>query len=313
MRALVIGGNGFLGSSLVDGLRGRVAHVCVLDRHAARPDFDWTGIEDLLGPFDDDDLLRRALVGVDIVFHLASTTVPGTSNADPAADVSSNLVGTLRLLSAMRAQGLRRIVFFSSGGTVYGDPSRLPVDEAHALNPISSYGVVKVAIENYLRLYQQLGELDPMIIRPSNPYGPRQAISGVQGAVASFLGKARDHGTVSIWGDGEIVRDYLYVDDLMSLAIEAGLSQVNGVVNAGSGEGCSLNRLCALIRQRTGAALPVEYLPGRSFDVKNIVLDIGAARALFGWVPRVSLADGIGRTWAALESQRNEHPTLQRN
>ena len=304
MRALVIGGNGFLGSSLVDGLRGRVDHVRALDRSAARPDFDWSGIEYIVGAYADDEVLHTALSGVDIVFHLASTTVPSTSNADPENDVASNLVGTLRLLSAMRATGLRRIVFFSSGGTVYGDPSRLPVDESHPLNPISSYGVVKVAIENYLRMYQQLGELDPMIIRPSNPYGPRQVASGLQGAVASFLGKAHDHGTVSIWGVGDVVRDYLYVDDLMSLAIEAGLSRVSGVVNAGSGEGCSLNQLCALIRQQTGASLPAEYLPGRSFDVRNIVLDISSARTLFGWTPRISLAEGISRTWAALESQK---------
>ncbi|MEP6906845.1 MAG: NAD-dependent epimerase/dehydratase family protein [Pseudoxanthomonas sp.] len=301
MRALVIGGNGFLGCNLVDALRGRVDHIRVLDRYAPRLDFDWVGVEYTIGAFGDEDTLRSALAGIDIVYHLASTTVPSTSNADPQGDVASNLIGALRLVAAMRASGLRRLVFFSSGGTVYGDPFRLPVDEAHPLNPISSYGVVKVAIESYLRMYQQLGELDPMIIRPSNPYGPRQAASGVQGAVAAFLEKARDHGTVAIWGDGETVRDYLYVDDLTALAVEAGLSGLTGVVNAGSGEGYSLNQLCDVIRQQTGAPLPVEYLPARSFDVRNVVLDIGAARKRFGWTPRISLADGIARTWAAMQ------------
>lgn len=302
MRVLIIGGNGFLGSSLVRELRTRTGSIRVLDRHQPRADFDWSGIQYVVGAFDDADVLASALADIDVVFHLASTTVPSTSNADPVNDVQSNLIGTLRLVAAMRSAGIRRLVFFSSGGTVYGDPCRLPVDEGHPLNPISSYGVVKVAIENYLRMYQQLGELDPLIIRPSNPYGPGQPVSGVQGAVASFLGKARDAGTVTIWGDGEIVRDYVYVDDLMLLCATAGFSDFNGVVNAGSGEGHSLNQLCSLIRQATGATLSVDYLPGRAFDVKNIVLDVSTAKDLFGWTPSVSLPEGIARTWTALGS-----------
>lgn len=307
MRALVIGGNGFLGSSLVDRLGRHVDQVRVLDRHAPRKDFDWAEIEYLIGSLDDAALLDQAMAGADIVFHLASSTVPSTANADPAHDVRSNLLGALDLIAAMQRGGVRRIVFFSSGGTVYGDPQRLPVDENHPLNPISSYGVVKVAIEGYLRMYQHLGIIDPLILRPSNPYGPRQSVSGIQGAVASFLGKAHDGGTVSIWGDGSVVRDYIYIDDLVALAIEAAFSDFNGVINAGSGEGCSLNELCGLIRSVTGRELPVEYLPGRAFDVKQIVLDMSAARARFHWRPRIPLADGLSRTWDALKSQTDNH------
>lgn len=303
MRALVIGGNGFLGCSLVDRLGPCVDQIRVLDRHAPRMDFDWTGIEYLIGSLDDAALLDQAMTGADIVFHLASTTVPSTANADPAHDVQSNLLGALAVIAAMQRCGVRRIVFFSSGGTVYGDPQRLPVDEDHPLNPISSYGIVKVAIEAYLRMYQHLRVIDPLILRPSNPYGPRQSVSGMQGAIASFLGKAQDGGTVSIWGDGSVVRDYIYIDDLVSLTVEAAFSDFCGVLNAGSGEGCSLNQLCGLIRSATGAELPVNYLPGRAFDVKQIVLDMSAALARFHWRPRVPLAEGISRTWRALESQ----------
>lgn len=300
MSVLVIGGNGFLGSSLVEGLRAAGHAVRVLDRSAPRADVDWRGVDYRIGGLDDADSLKLALDGIERVYHLASTTVPGSSNRDPAFDVSSNLLGALRLVEAMAAADIRRIVFFSSGGTVYGNPERIPVDEGHPLRPISSYGVVKVAIENYLMMYARLGTLDPIILRPSNPYGPRQSTSGMQGAIGAFLGKAKAGSGVSIWGDGEVVRDYVYVDDLIELAIRAGSSDACGVFNAGSGRGQSLNELCALVRELTGSPLPVEYLPGRDFDVSKIVLDIHAAQSRFDWSPQVSLRDGVERTWRAL-------------
>ena len=127
MRVLVIGGNGFLGSNLVKGLRDAGHRVRVLDCLSQRADFDWRGIDYRLGGFDDADVLSDALNGVDVVYHLASTTVPGTSNQDPVFDVASNVIGSLNLIAAMSKAGVRRIVFFSSGGTVYGVPQSLPV------------------------------------------------------------------------------------------------------------------------------------------------------------------------------------------
>jgi len=302
MRALVIGGNGFIGSSLVEVLRARGTEVAVLDPGRPRADLDWRGVDYHTGSLADSAATARALAGVQVVFHLASTTVPGTSNLDPLADVQGNLVATLGLLGAMRAAGVRRIVYFSSGGTVYGNPAVSPVPESHPLHPISSYGVVKVAIENYLQMYRLLGELDPVVLRPSNPYGPRQSTAGIQGAVAAFLGAARRGEPVRIWGDGEVVRDYLYIDDLVELAATAGLSDATGVFNVGSGEGTSLNQLVAIIEGVIGRSLEVQYQPGRSFDVRRIVLDLAAARTAFGWAPAVPLVQGIARTWHRLGS-----------
>lgn len=299
MRALVVGGNGFIGSSLVQALRVRGLDVAVLDPGQPRKDLDWSGIGFIAGSLADAAVTVKALAGVDVVFHLAGTTVPGTSNLDPIADVQENLVSTLGLLGAMRAVGVRRIVYFSSGGTVYGNPSMSPVPESHPLQPISSYGVVKVAIENYLRMYQQLGYIDPVVLRPSNPYGPRQSTAGVQGAVAAFLGAAARGEPVRIWGDGDVVRDYLYIDDLVELAATAGLSNEMGVFNVGSGEGYSLNALCAVISDVVGRPLAIEYLPGRAFDVRRVVLDVSAAYRVFGWSSRYSLRDGLLATWQA--------------
>lgn len=299
MHALVIGGNGFIGAHLAEGLRLRGHAVRVLDPGQARADVDWAGIDYIRGAYTDAACMAGALDDVDTVFHLASTTVPASSNRDPAYDVSSNLVGALGLLSAMQARGLRRIVFFSSGGTVYGDPEVLPVPESHPLRPISSYGIVKVAIEQYLSMYRHLGQLDPLVLRPSNPFGPRQSAAGGQGFVAAAIARLHEGAPLQIWGDGETVRDYIFIDDLVELAIRAAASGDCGIFNAGSGVGASLNDIRAAIERAAGRKMSVEHLPARGFDVRRVVLDVSAARERFDWSPAIDLADGIARTWQA--------------
>lgn len=307
MRALVIGGNGFIGSHLVEGLRARDARVRVLDPGPARDDLDWHGVEYRQGDFGDPATVGAALDAIDVVFHLASTTVPATSNLDPARDVSTNLLGTLSLLEAMKARGVRRILFLSSGGTVYGNPDVLPVPEHHPLRPISSYGVVKVAIEGYLNVYRHMGVLDPLVLRPSNPYGPRQSASGGQGVIAAALAHAA-HGTpMPLWGDGTVVRDYLFIGDLVALAIDAALSAHCGVFNAGSGAGHSLNAIIAAVEAVTGRPLQLDRKPSRGFDVREVVLDISAARDTFGWQPRVGLDAGLSCAWQSLSLPKPGH------
>lgn len=300
MNVLVIGGNGFIGSRLMQGLRARGDQVRVLDRYPARADVDWAGVDYRVGDFHDAERLAQVLPGIDQVYHLASCTVPSTADADPIGDIQGNLVGTQRLLAAMREQGIRRLCYFSSGGTVYGNPDQVPVPESHPLRPISSYGIVKVAVEHYLAAYARQGWLDPVVIRPSNPYGPGQATGGVQGAVGVFLGRALAGEGVQIWGDGEAIRDYIFIDDLVALTIQATRSGLNATFNAGSGIGTSLNELCGHIRASTGRDLPVEYRPGRAFDVRAVVLDVSLAREQLGWVPQVDIQSGIGTTWRAL-------------
>ncbi|KRD77389.1 NAD-dependent epimerase/dehydratase family protein [Lysobacter sp. Root983] len=297
MRTLLIGGNGFIGSHLVEGLRAAGHAVSVLDPRPARDDVDWSGVNYRCASHADETVLGEMLADCDVVLHLASTTVPFTSNANPVYDVSTNLVDTLRLLGAMRSRGLRRIVFFSSGGTVYGNPDSLPVEETHPLRPVSSYGVVKTAIEQYLLMYHRLGELDPLILRPSNPYGPRQAASGRQGFIAKVLSCLHDDAPLQIWGDGSAVRDYLYIDDLVSLVSQAVNGAECGVYNVGSGIGHSLNDVRSAAERVAGKTMNVEYLPAQGFDVRGIVLDIAAAGARFGWRPRIDLEEGLARTW----------------
>ncbi len=233
-----------------------------------------------------------------MVYHLISTTVPSTGDADPSADVEGNLVGALRLADEMARANVRRIVFLSSGGTVYGNPDVLPVPETHPCNPISSYGIVKFAIERYFESYRRKGWLSPLVVRAANPYGPLQSSASGQGVVAAFLRNAMAGEAVTIWGDGAQVRDYLYIDDLVDFIVLASQQEATGVFNVGSGQGKSLIQLVDTLSDVLEKPVDVDFRPGRAFDVRELVLDIGRARAL-GWAPATTLEEGIGRTAAS--------------
>jgi UDP-glucose 4-epimerase len=303
---LVLGGNGFIGASLVEALLARGHAVRVLDRGSPRPDVHWDGVDYRRGQLDDAEALSAALRGAGAVFHLVSATVPSTSNQDPVFDVQSNLVPALRLMEAMHTQEVRKLIFFSSGGTVYGNPEVTPVPESHPLHPISSYGVVKAAIERYIAIFAAAGTIRPLVIRPSNPYGPRQSSARGQGVVAAFLDCAAGHRTVRIWGDGETVRDYVHVDDLADFAVGAYEADLTGTFNVGSGHGTTLNELLDVIRRVTGRGIGVEYLPARGFDVRRVVLDISAATRALGWKPRRDLESGISAVWTLVQGKAGE-------
>jgi len=297
LKVLVIGGCGFIGSHVVDKCLQQGLSVRVMD---TRPELyrpPPPGVDYVFHSLSDHRRLADTLSGVDAVVHLASTTVPSTSNLDPAADISGNLVPTVRLLEAMRASGTRKLVFFSSGGTVYGIPTKDPVPEDHPLNPISSYGIVKLAIEQYLRMEQQLHGLEFVALRPANIYGPRQAQVGLLGVIGTYLRKVAEDAPIEIWGDGSVVRDFVHVEDIADLCHRALISGASGSFNAGSGEGTSISQIVDIIGQTTGRTLEPVYKPGRNFDVPRVVLDIARARATFGWQPAVPLRRGIGETW----------------
>jgi UDP-glucose 4-epimerase len=302
MKILVMGGNGFIGSHLVDHLIAAGHQVRVFDRSPERFRQPLNQVEYRLGSFDDTFQLVEALHGVDAVCHLISTTVPGTSNLDPITDIRNNLINTISLLEQMRVKGISRILFLSSGGAIYGNPELSPIDEDHRLNPISSYGVVKVAIEKYLNMYHQLYGFQPIILRPSNLYGPRQGHTGVQGIIGTLLARALTGDSLEVWGDGSIIRDYLHVSDLARLCIKTLESDICGVFNAGSGEGTSINEVIELVRDITGEEIQIRYRDGRSLDVREAVLDIGRVRNQIGWKPEISLNDGIKDQWQWIKS-----------
>ena len=283
MKVLVIGGSGFIGSHVVDKLVKSGHSVRVFDRQPERFRAPLPGVDYCFGEFADRMALVEALSGVDAVYHLLSTTVPGTADLDPKTDVNDNLVGTINLLDSMQRLGLSRILFLSSGGTVYGIPDTIPIPETHALRPINSYGIVKAAIEHYLEMYRRTRGLSPIIVRASNPFGPRQAHSGVQGVISTFLRRILAGQPLEIWGDGAVVRDYLEVGDLAELCVRVGTSDRVGAYNAGSGHGLSINEIIEAVRKVTGSQFKVVYKPGRPIDVPCSVLDCSRAKNDFGW------------------------------
>ncbi len=310
MNYLLLGGGGFQGGHLCQRLAGRGDFVRVFSNNApnaASQTANLPNVEWVIADFQDAEAVERALQGVDVVFHLISTTLPKTSNDDPVHDVMSNVVPTIRLLDLARRNQVKKIIYFSSGGTVYGIPNTIPIPEHHPTQPICSYGIHKCTIEHYLYLYQVLYGLDYAVMRISNPYGPNQGLGRGQGAVGVFLDKLMRGEPIEIWGDGSVIRDYIHVDDV----VEAALSLVeyrgaHKIFNIGSGQGKSLTELIAEIAAVLDCKQDVTYLPARSLDVSANVLDISLACKEFGWSPRIAFRDGLKQLVSVIRSSSNQ-------
>ena len=305
MKVLVLGGFGFIGAHVVGLLLARGHQVRVLEWPGRRPhEFvlpRWNDVELLEGDFLDAEAVSAALQGVEVVVHLVSTVLPEQSNENPIYDIETNLVGTVRMLSLARRHRVRKVVFSSSGGTIYGRAQSIPITEDHCTEPLCSYGITKLAVEKYLELSRQLGQLEYVVLRCSNPYGEGQDGNRPQGAVGVFLSRLTQGKPINIWGDGLATRDFVYVKDVAeAFVLATEMDTQSRVFNIGSGRGTSLNELIKIMVGVTGVAPEVTYDRARSLDVPVNVLDVSLARRELGWVPRIGLADGIGRTWASL-------------
>ena len=297
MKCLILGGRGFLGSHLALALIGEGHRVRIFDRPNTAAALPVPGAEFVSGDFVNSEDVAAALEGCEVAFHLVSTTLPQSSNDNPLYDVETNLVGTLRLLELARTCGTRKIIFSSSGGTIYGVPQKIPIPESHPTDPLCSYAVSKLAIEKYLHLYSHLHGLNYSVLRIANPYGEGQSPLQKQGAIAVFTYKALRGEPIQIWGNGEVVRDYVYAGDVAEAFIKAArYPGAYRVFNIGAGRGCSLNELLSRLEALLGRTIKRDYLPGRRFDAPANVLDIGLARTELEWTPHTPLETGITRT-----------------
>lgn len=306
MKALIIGGNGFIGNNLSDALLAAGHKVTSFDRYPSRYREPNPNVSYIYGDFANHGEVQEAVRGMDWIFHLAYTTLPATSNDDPQFDVRSNIIDTLQLLESCKDSGVKKIIFISSGGTVYGVPQSLPLNEEHPTEPICSYGITKLTIEKYLGLYHKIWNLDYVVARLSNPYGELQNPQAKQGAMAVFMGNVLQGKAINIWGDGEVVRDYLYIADAANALVQsAEYCPAEGdprVFNVGFGRGHSLNELVAAIKQVADVPVEVMYHPARSADVPANVLDIKRAETYLSWKPKVELEVGVKKTWDWLRS-----------
>ena len=302
MKVLVTGGAGFIGSHVVDALAACGHQVVVADNLS-------TGKRTNLDPavrLYEVDLRSSDLAALfrdvrpEVVVHLAAQASVSASMRSPGQDADVNIAGVVNLLEQCRSTGVRRIVYSSTGGALYGEPERLPCTEEHPIRPLSPYGVSKYVAEKYIELYGTLYGLEYAILRLANVYGPRQDPYGEAGVVAIFARRMAVGEEVSIFGNGDQERDFVYVEDVAQATISALERGTGQSFNIGCGLGTSVNRLFALLRDLTGYRREPTYTDSRPGDVYKVYLDASKARRELGWEPRTTLDQGLRRTVASL-------------
>jgi UDP-glucose 4-epimerase len=304
MRALVTGGAGFIGSTLVDRLLAEGHAVDVIDDLSsgslanlaeARADRDHelkVHQLDIRDPGVIDLIERRH---PEVVFHLAAQIDVRVSVADPALDAAVNVLGSVHVIEGARRAGARKVVFASSGGTIYGEPepSALPVKESHPQAPLSPYGVAKRVVTDYLHAYRELHALEYTSLALANVYGPRQDPHGEAGVVAIFALALLDGRPVTIFGDGTQTRDFVYVDDVVDAFVRAADRGSGLLCNIGTGIETSVNELHSTMAAAAGVAEPPTRAPARAGELARSALDPGRAKLHLGWEPWTDLATGV--------------------
>jgi UDP-glucose 4-epimerase len=297
---LLIGGSGFIGTALTRHLVAQGFNVSVVDRTGPHPE-PVRRAAYYTGDLSDAPFIRPLLDRCQTIVHLASATTP-TASADQATlEAETNILPTLRLIDYLRECSPRHLLFVSSGGTLYGDPESLPVPETAGIQPLSFHGAGKAALEHFFKVCARTSRHDVTILRPSNIYGPGQPLKAGFGVIRTMLEHLRRGTTMDIWGDGNVVRDYLFIDDMLDAVSKlVDLDDGSGTYNVGTGTGHSLNDVIAIAQRIANRNLSVRYHPQRIIDVQHIVLDCAELAARTQWRPRVTLDAGIRKAWTWL-------------
>ena len=302
MRILILGGNGFIGRNLTASMlkAGAEVHICDRPGTASNQEHPSHRLFFHAGDLSNKEYIHSCLQKgpFDWVIHLACSLIPSSGYDEFIRERELNLTAGFELTRAMALNGSRKLLFFSSGGAIYGNNGFSINDETAPLSPLNHYGFAKLAMEEFIRFQARSQQIEYIIVRPSNPYGAGQNLFGKQGLIAVTLGKLIQEQAIEIWGDGKVVRDYLHIRDLSSaiqLLIESDIT--NETFNIGSGNGTSVNEVLQTIRNVTGNEVPVKYLPSRSVDVPVNVLDVSKLKQLTGWNAHISMEEGISELW----------------
>lgn len=312
-KIVIFGGDGFIGRNLIKGLSEKNINdeIFVFDRFlqykigSGHPFDKYSNVSIIPGDFFNRSDLDDVLEGADFVFHLISTTNPASSNNDPFVDIDTNIRGSVELFQACVEKNIKKLIFLSSGGTVYGDIDHDKINEESLPSPRSPYGIGKLTIENYLRYFKYTHGLNYIIYRVANPYGHGQNIHGNQGVIPIFINHALSDDPITIFGDGSMQRDYIYIDDLTSM-ITGSYDKPNifDAYNIGSGNGTCVNELVKTVEKCSGLTLKKNYMDTPATYVQNSVLDITRFVNEFNIYPQISLNIGIERTWNYVKSIR---------
>jgi UDP-glucose 4-epimerase len=298
---LVIGGSGFIGSAVVKKLKKTKRRIIVIARSNKPEKKLPKNTQYIKANLDDLNLLESLINKKTEIIHLAHTSVPKTSLVNPIKDLEDNLYPSIRFFDLISRTKIKKIVFVSSGGTVYGQTNKLPIKEESSTNPICPYGITKLAIEKYAKLYNKIRGLPVTIVRPSNAYGPGQNPFAPQGFIATAIASIINNKTINLFGKIGTVRDYIYIDDVAEGVAKALDYQGKSLVfNIGTGVGFNNKQVLDLLRS-TGKEryknIKLKILPARSFDVRANVLDYSRLAKAMGWKPKISLKKGLEQTW----------------
>lgn len=306
-KVLVLGGAGFIGSHVVQRLLGNSNRVRVFTRSKeslASIGRAVDNVEVVLGDFSDDIAVETALRGIDMVVHLISAIGPGSTISDGKTELESTIIPTVRLMENCSKAGARKLVFVSSGGTVYGNVDTSPILEHVQLEPLSIYGQSKKVTESYIRFYANKLNIDATILRVSNPFGPGQNPSRRQGIVAVAIDCLLNNKVFDIIGDGSAERDYVFVEDVAEGIVRALDATCAGTINISSGVGLSVLQMLELIESVTGLSLEKRMIPARATDVSSSILSNELAHSILGWTPTTEIKIGLGKTWDWIQNQR---------
>ncbi len=305
-KIVIFGGNGFIGKHLVRALalEGHQNSIFVFDRFSSyendgtKPFEELSNVTVVVGDFFNRDEVNKVLSDTDFVFHLIWTTNPATSQNDPFIDIDTNLRSSVELFELCVENNVKKVMFFSSGGAVYGNIDSNTIDEDDAPQPLSPYAISKLAVEHYLRYFKRTHGLDYMVYRVANPYGPGQNIQGKQGVIPIFMHKYNSKELITIFGNGLMTRDYLYIDDLVRMVVNSYKAKNRyETYNIGSGIGVTINELVRTIESHTGYSVKKNHVDAPSTYIENSVLNIERFVKEFGSRPAVGLQEGIKRTW----------------
>lgn len=302
-KMLVVGANGFLGSHLVDELAAAGHQVRAFDRFSGErgPIYTAKGVELRRGEFLSRTDLELAVEGQDIVFHFLSTTTPATAERDPTLDVRTNVAQTIELLESCVSAGVEHFYFASTGGAIYGNQGKQLYSEGDRALPVSPYAIGKLTIEHYLRYFQAMHGLNSTILRISNPYGSRQHPTKLQGFIPIALRHIIRGEKVVQFGDGSMVRDYIYVEDAVQMILRiVASSEKSELYNIGSGHGSAVDDVISALRAVTSVDFEIERVAVPPTFVNRVVLDIDRYRSQFGELTPLSLAEGIERTFRGM-------------
>jgi len=295
-RIIILGGAGFIGSHVCNTLAGKAKSVSSVD--IIKSDNIDRKVTQFIGNIADTTFISSIIHGADVVICLSSHSLPGSANVDLSSEIKGHVYTIVKIAELCSSLGVKKFLFASSGGTVYGDRKNMEtIDENSITLPINAYGISKLSIEHYLRLLSRNHEMSITSLRISNPYGEGQRNNKKQGFIASSIEKIKTNETIEIWGNGDTIRDYIYIDDLANAFLKA-IEYYGDIteINVGSGIGLSLNQVLDNIRELLDKDFSIKYLQERNIDVSNNILNINIAEEELRWRPQTSFQQGLYKT-----------------